>query len=310
MAEAETTTTEAVETTAATGDQATSSVGETKPPIVGAGGDPTQTQVAPADWPTDWRNKAAAGDEKKMQRLARYQSPQALADALFAAQNRIAAGELKPSLDANAKPEEIAAYRDAHGIPDAPEKYDLTGLDIDAAEKPMIDKFLTSAHGAHMTPEQVKTALKAYQEISEGAQNTRANQDNEIRKNAEDALRAEWGTEYRGNINLLTNMLPEGIKEKLLFGRLSDGTPIGSSVEVLKFLVDIARERNPLGILTPSGETVPGSNALSEYLEMKKLVGTSEFRRDNMKQQRYQMLLDSLLKGGLIDANGNVKSAA
>lgn len=303
-------------TTTATESQTdeTTTTTETTPPIVGQGNEGTTPVTAPADWPDDWRAKVAGGDDKKAQRLARYQSPQALADALFAAQNRIAAGDLKPALGKDAKPEEIAAYRESHGIPESAEKYDLAGLEIQAEEKAMIDKFLVSAHGANMTPAQVQSTIKSFQALSEEARNQRITEDNELRQKAEDALHAEWGNEYRGNINLLTNFLdtgPEGLRANLLHGRLADGTPIGSSPEALKFLVGLARERNPLGIVAPSGETVMGSNAISEYEEMRKQVGNPDFRRDPAKQERYQRLLSNLVERGLVDSvTGDVKRAA
>lgn len=251
---------------------------------------------APVDWPADWREKAAAGDTKKLQRLSRYASPQAIADALIAAQNKIASGELKAALGKDAKPEEVAAYREAHGIPEEPGKYDLAGLEIEAAEKPAIDKFLAAAHGVHMTPDQVRASLDAYTKISEEAKNTRLTQDNEAKEKAEDALRSEWGSEFRTNLNLITNLLdtaPQGLRENLLHGRLADGTPIGSSPEALKFLVGIAREKNPSGVVVPSGVATESSVA-DEISKIEKAMreNRAAYNRDEKMQARYRQLLE------------------
>lgn len=256
---------------------------------------PTAKPVVTGDWPADWRDKASGGDEKKAQRLSRYASPQALADALIAAQNKISAGDLKVSIGKDAKPEEIAAYREAHGIPAEASKYDIAGIEFEETEKPMIDKFLTEAHSVHMTPDHVRAALGAYSKIAEDARNQRVVRDNEAKEKAEDALRADWGNDFRTNINLVTNLLdgaPQGVREKLLYGRLSDGTPIGSSPEVLNFLVGLARERNPSGVVVPSG--VATESSVED--EIKKIEGTmrtdrTAYNRDAKMQERYRQLL-------------------
>lgn len=251
--------------------------------------------TTPADWPADWREKAAGGDAKKLQRLTRYTSPQAIADALIAAQNKISAGDLKVALGKDAKPEEIAAYREAHGIPEAPDKYDLTGLDFAAAEKAMVDKFLVSAHSANMTPTQVRASLDAFSKLSEDARNTRLSDDNDLKTKAEDKLRSEWGNEYRTNINLITNLLdgaPAGFRDKFLHGRLSDGTPIGSDPEALQFLVNVARERNPAGVVVPSGVATE-SAVMDELSKIEKLMRTDRaaYNKDEAMQARYRELL-------------------
>jgi len=247
------------------------------------------------DWPADWRDKFSGGDAQKAARLQRYASPQALTDALIAAQNKIRAGDLKPTLGKDAKPEEVAAFREAHGIPAEPGKYDLGDLEVPEGEKPMVDKFLASAHSVNMTPDQVRTALKAYTDISEEARNARIAQDNEIKASAEDALRAEWGEDYRTNINLVTNLLdaaPEGLRDKLLRGRLADGTPIGSSPEALRFLVGLARERNPAGVVVPSG-VITAQSVDDEIQKIEKTMreDRAAYNRDEKMQARYRQLL-------------------
>jgi len=249
---------------------------------------------APADWPADWRERAAAGDEKKLSRLQRYASPQAIADALIAAQAKLS--ETRPVLGKDARPEEVAAYREALGIPASPDKYDLSGLELVDTEKPMIDKFLATAHAEHMTPSQVRQTLQSYGEISEEMRNQRLKLDEDIKSQAEDKLRSEWGNDYRVNLNLLTNLLdtaPSGVREQLLHGRLADGTPIGSSVEVLKFLTGIARERNPSGVTVPSGTTTT-QGLQDELAKIEKTMreNRNEYNRDEQMQQRYRQLLE------------------
>lgn len=253
----------------------------------------TTEKVAVADWPADWREKASGGDSKKMQRLSRFTSPQALADAFIATQNKLS--ETRPLLPKDAKPEELAAYRQALGVPEAPDKYDLSGIEIDAAEKASIDKFLATAHGVHMTPDQVRASIDAYTKISEDARNDRLAQDSTAKEKAEDELRAEWGNEFRTNINLITNFLdaaPQGLRDKLLHGRLSDGTPIGSSPEALRFLASLALKENPSGVVVPSG--VATESAVEDEItkiEKTMRMNRAEYNRDEKMQARYRELL-------------------
>src|SRR5690242_14053786 len=119
---------------------------------------PATAPAAPAQiWPEDWRQQIAGNDEKYAKRLERYGSIKDVANALIATQNQISAGELRSALKANATPEETAAWRAENGIPEAPEKYDLTmpqGIVFGEDDKPFVDSFLKAAHGANFRPEQ------------------------------------------------------------------------------------------------------------------------------------------------------------
>src|SRR6185295_3094292 len=116
-------------------------------------------------WRPDWRETFAKGDAQLLTRFQRYGSPEAVAEALVHAQNRISKGELKPSLGKDATPEQVAEWRAANGVPDAPEKYDL-GVKISDSGKAIVDKYLPIAHAANMTTDQVRANLKFMSEIN------------------------------------------------------------------------------------------------------------------------------------------------
>lgn len=252
---------------------------------------PVEKVVEPA-WPADWREKAAAGDEKKLAKLSRYASPQAVADAMLAAQAKL--GEKGTRLPKDATDEQVAAWREENGIPDKPEKYDL-GLEIQQQDKALVDKFLGAAHGANMTPAQVKASLESYYSVLEDAKAARETLDRDIQTKAEDELRQEWGDEYRRNVGLITNMLDsagEGVRDKILMGRLSDGTPIGSSPQVLKFLTALALERNPTGTVVTGG-TANDATVAAEIEKIEKTMreNRSTYNKDEKMQERYRSLL-------------------
>ena len=209
-------------------------------------------------WPEDWRQTVSKADEKVLNRLQRYASPEAALQALIAAQNRISAGELKPVLGKDASADEIKAWRTEHGIPETPDKYDLKDAKIEGIPPDLLNEVFTEAHASNQTPEQVKATLKAWNKISNNVAEKRVEADLKFQKEGEDALRNEWGGEFRRNINLVHGLLDgagaPGLKENLLSARLPNGQPIGSSPEVLKMLVSLALIQNPTGVVVPGGD--------------------------------------------------------
>ena len=249
-------------------------------------------------WPADWRDTVSKGDAKILQRMGRYASPQAAMEALIAAQNRISAGELKPVLGKNATPEQLKEYREALGIPETPDKYDLgKDIKIDGIDPALLGEVLKEAHESNQTPEQVKATLKAWTKISQSVQEQRYERDVNIQKTSEDALRAEWGPEYRRNINLIHGMLDStatpGLKESVMGGRLADGTPIGSSPEALKFLVGLALIQNPAGVVVPGSEANPMQGVEDEItkIETGMRKDRAAYNKDEKLQARYLELL-------------------
>lgn len=282
------------------------------------GGDPAAPAADPAappadpaptagDWPEDWRQKYAAGDEKIMKRLERYGSPKAAIDALFAAQAKISSGELKTALKPDATPEELASWRVDNGIPEKPEDYELglpNGLVIGEADKPIVDDFLKAAHEANLHPNQVNQALGWYFDKQEQAFAEQAARDEEARIRAEDTLREEFGPEYRRNLEIARNFLrgaPESVREKLETGRAADGTPLGNDPDLIRWMVGLSREMNPLATVVPGSGTNAAQAVESELSNLRQMMGdrTSAYWKgpDAAKMQaRYRELVSALDK--------------
>ncbi len=256
----------------------------------------------PQDWPDDWREKAAAGDEKQLARLARYASPQAALKALGEAQNRIAAGLKHTPFPADATPEQAAAWRAEAGIPATPEEYDLAlpgGYVIGEEDKEPVSDFLKHAHDANMHPEQVKSALNWYYENQEKQVQLQAQADAESFRETEEALRQEWGADYRRNVNLAASMLdaaPAGVKENLIGARLADGTPLGNHPDVLRWLSGLARELNPLATVVPGSGATAAAAVENEIAAIEARMGGDKATRDayfkdEKAQARYRELI-------------------
>lgn len=243
---------------------------------------PAPPAPAPAPPLADWRDayvKSHGGDEKLRARLDRYASPDAVVDALFSVQTKISTGELKVTTPFPDKgtPEQQVEWRRSQGIPEAPDKYGVQlggGRVIGEDDKPMIDSFLKGAHAANMPPAYVNATLNWYYDTVEASQAAQAQHDRETKEALEDKLRTEWGPDYRTNKAVIEAFLdtgPAGTKDLLFSARLADGTPLVSNYDVVRFLVDKAREFNPPLPLTP-GDGAQAKGIEDELASLKSMM--------------------------------------
>jgi len=247
-------------------------------------------------WPADWRETVSKDDAKMLGRLGRYASPEAAMQALIAAQNRISAGELKPVLGKNPTADQLKEFREANGIPETPDKYDLGDMGK-TLSKDAVDLLLAEAHATNQTPAQVQASLKAYNSVFAKAMEMRHENDVAAKQASEDALRAEWGPEFRRNLNLVHGLLDgnasQPLKNQVLGARLPDGTLLGSSPEVLKLLVSLALVQNPSGVVVPGSEANPLQGVEDEIGKIEKAMreNRTAYNKDEKMQARYRELL-------------------
>ncbi len=262
--------------------------------------DTTTSTTTQTVWPDQWRQQMAGDDAKALKQLERYESPAAIWKKARALEQRLSSGELRSTLPNDANEEQVKAWRAENGIPEAPEKYDLTfpdGLVIGEEDKPAIDDFLKAAHKANYSPDQVKESVRWYYDFQERQTEVRAQADERIKQESEDALRGEWGQDYRGNLQRVHNLLdaaPGGLKEQLLNGRLADGTPIGSSPDALRWIVQVARELNPTGVIAPNAGGNVGQAIDDEIAKFEKMMGdrTSDYWKGPMADKNQARLRD------------------
>tara|TARA_R110002074_G_C12558458_1_gene667622 strand:- start:19596 stop:20540 length:945 start_codon:yes stop_codon:yes gene_type:complete len=274
----------------------------TAPAILGGEAD-EKPVIAPADWPEDWRQKMVGDDEKLLKRFARYGSPKDLANALVNAQNKISSGELKAGKPADASPEQLAEWRKANGIPDTPDKYDLTlpdGLVIGEADKPLVGEVLAAAHAADASPEVVKAVVAAYYKTQDAQAAKQADSDANQREETMVALRQEWGNEYTRNVNIVNGYLgslPDGLGGKIAGSRGPDGLPLGNDPAMARWLAGLAREANPLASVI-SGAGDKSSLLADEIASFKTKMGdkSSDYWKGpnaEKNQARYRELLEA-----------------
>jgi hypothetical protein len=245
-----------------------------------------------------------SADEKLLKRAERYESPQAVFNALVAAQNKISSGELLKPPAVDAKPEEVAAWRAEHGIPEKPEGYLANlpnGLVIGEDDKPVFESFAKSLHGLNADPKIAHAAIGWYNQFVEDQAAKIHEGDLSAKQATEDALRTEWGNDYRVNINAIGTLLdsaPKEVGDVMLNARTAEGKAIMNDPAVVRWMVQLAREMNPVATLVP-GSQGSGPQAIdTEIANLESLMGNkaSEYWKGpkaNQNQQRYRDLIEA-----------------
>lgn len=297
-AEAETVEVETTEAAAAVEDDAAAAgEGGADDAQTLAGGSEAKADVAPS-WPEDWRDKLAGGDEKALNKLKRMQSPADVWKSYRAMEQRL--GDAKPTLPDEPTEEQVAEYRKANGIPDTAEGYldNLDGIVVGDDDKPIVEGFLAKMHAQNAPPALVQEALGWYYAEQEERMAALVQEDKAFRGEAEEALRAEWGNEYRANINAFGAFLdtaPEGLKDALLGARGGDGKLLGDNPAFLKWVVGLANEVNPAGTITPGAGLNQIDSVEAEIAKINRLMveKPDSYYRDEKMQARYRQLLDA-----------------
>lgn len=225
------------------GTDTTASEGDRKPTVAG-------------EFPDDWREKLAKGDDKKLTRLKRYKSYEDFANAGLAAQDKIRSGDYKAKLADDATPEEKSAWRKENGIPDEPKAYEVPkvpGHEWTEGDVPLLEGFKAVAHDANLSQAQLDKTLRYYGKLIEDAKQHQAetlkSRDVSDKQAVEDALRAKLGGEYRPSLQLFNRFLtdqevfPEGMADRIAQARFPDGTRVIHDPVMADFFIGLARER-------------------------------------------------------------------
>lgn len=261
------------------------------------------TEAAP-DWPEDWRDKAAAGDEKFRKQLDRFRSPADLAGSYRALRQKMSSGELsaaRPGEDAS--DEERAEWRKDNGIPDSHEAYLESlpdGLVVGEADKPLALSFAEALHKVDAPPAVAAAALGWYYKAQDEAQAAQAEADKAFKARSEDALRGEWGNEYRGNINSIRSFLDAGpadedgtpLVDLLLEGRLANGSKLGDNPTIMRWLAQMAYEANPAGFISPGTGKSQAQGVADEIAGIEKTMreNRNAYDKDEKMQARLRDL--------------------
>lgn len=198
--------------------------------------------------------------EKLLTRLKRFNTPADAAKALREHDKLLSSGQLKKGLPKNATEAQIAEWRKDNGVPETPDKYDL-GLpkdaDLNDNDVNMLAEWAAQAHAANATPEMVKAGAGAYLKMRQAVVAQMQEANSAAKKATEDELRAEWGQDYRTNVDglgsLLTHMGSEAMAA-LVGARTEDGVQLLNNPAVSRALAGHARTLGFVGAtVVPAG---------------------------------------------------------
>lgn len=228
----------------------------------------------------DWRKELAGGDEKAIKTFERFATPKDAGKAYLEAVTKIRSNETAKPLPADATPEQAAEWRKANGIPDKPEGYFEklpNGRVIGQEDQPLFNEFANSvAHKHNLKPEAVSDIVEWYYKLADTESAQLSEVDKTHTKAAEDALRSAWGDDYRANTNHLENYmagLPEPLQKAFRDGFGGDGRKLMHNPEFVQWFSNIAREFNPVGIVTAGGNESQMSTISDELNQLVKLSG-------------------------------------
>jgi hypothetical protein len=266
--------------------------------LLEGGGSEAPAPAGSAAWPENWREEWAGGDDKALKRLARFTDPKSVAKSYFELEKKLSSRPTIPTLPENATEEQVAEYRKAIGVPDEG-KYDVElggGFVWADNDKDVLEDFQKHAFDANMPAGEFKKALAWYAQWQEKMQNQVAEMDSSFRAQSEEALREEWGPDFRRNINAtaaLFSGMNEEVKNSLFLARMPDGRMIGDHPEVVGFFSKLARELNPAATLVPSSGGDPSKGVDETIAAYEKRMGEDRagWFKDTKSQEHYSQLL-------------------
>ena len=250
------------------------------------------------DKAVDWRRGVAGDDDKYYSDLQRFNTPLDYGNSFREAQQTIRSGNLKAALAEDATDDDIAAFREANGIPLEASGYLNNmpdGLVLGDDDKAIFEDYLETIHGHNASPEIVHSTLEWYNGFAEREQEARAELDAQHIAETNVELRETWGADYTANMNLVQGLLESSFgkeaKDALLSGRYGDNRAFLNDPAVLKGFAEMARALNPVMQLTPPGHD-PSATMNDEIAELEKFMREhrTEYNNDVAKQERLKQL--------------------
>lgn len=246
------------------------------------------TPVEPI-WREDWRTQIAGEDEKMQKYLERFNSPADIAKSGLDLRDKIAKGEYKRTTAAPTDDEvALKEWRAENGIPESADKYSMPeGVLFGEEDQPIVNEYLKAMHEHNIPDAAVKPTLEWYSNLQKQALEKEAELEKQDRIETEEALRAEWGAEYRANYAEVENFA------KSKFPHIADA--LLSNADTVKALASISREINPAITLFPNSNN-PGQSIDDEIASIEGKMHSDEYKNSPKMQQRYQDLLAAQAK--------------
>jgi hypothetical protein len=157
-------------------------------------------------------------------------------------------------------------------------------------------------HAANASPDVVKANAQAYLKMRETVAQGMEERNREAKQLVEDTLRAEWGQDYRTNVqgveSLLGNSNSQAVRD-LLTARTPDGVQLLNNPDVVRWLAGHARELGYVGAtVIPQGGDL-GKGIDDEITAIEASMFNKDGTRNNAywgsekQQKRYSDLLEA-----------------
>lgn len=255
--------------------------------------------AAPVNWPDNWRDLVSQ-DEKERKGLDRYASPADIWKKARELEKKLSSGKFRSELPEKPTDEQLAVYRKDMGIPEDG-KYDTEiggGFVWADEDKPALDFFAQRAHELNIPQSEFKKSLQIYADLQNKVMAETAERDKAAWKETEDALHAEWGHEFRGNMNMLENIFPPELAWAIYNARATNedgslGPKLGGSKEFLSFLVGFMKKYAPEETIIPGGPDNAAAESEFERLDNEFKNNYDAFIRDQKKYARWSELKDA-----------------
>ncbi|MBO9380031.1 hypothetical protein GG804_25005 [Sphingomonas histidinilytica] len=266
--------------------------------LQGGGGADSVQGGAADDGAKDWRSEWAGDDGEVAKFLGRYASPAAAIKAFKQQHGDIRSGKYIKPVDENSTDAEKAAWAKLMGVPEKPEAYLEKlpdGLVIGDDDKPAIEAFTKAMHTAGAPKGVVDAALQAYYDIVDRQMEAQDQANTAARTATEDALREEWGGDFRRNVNALKGFvegLPDGVGDALVEAVGSDGVQIMNKPEVVRWLTAMMLDKDPLQTIVPGSGADRSASVEEEIAGIEKVMRTNRaaYNRDQKMQGRLRDL--------------------
>ena len=185
-------------------------------------------------------------------------------------------GADKLPLPANPTDEDLDRIADRLGRPEAASGYEIA-IDGNIITEQDANDFAEMAHAERLTPKQVNGILDYYKNRVEGTVQADADKRHQSQIDADNQLRAEWGSNYEKNVQLATSLADE-LSDTQAITRivLEDGTNLGDHPEFIKAFAKFAEFK----------QSVTSEDTVAEKSQV-----------NHMTKQTAQAEIDSIMRG-------------
>jgi hypothetical protein len=255
---------------------------------------PADPEPVNGDWPDDWRERLAKGNEDRQKFLNRFSSVEGLKRKIEEQDKAIRSGQHKQMPDPSNE-EAMEVWRKANNIPDDPTGYVLpetiTKRLVDA-DKPMLANFTEFAHKNNLPPSFVEKGAEWYTTLSEQVAEKQVADDTAASEACEDALRKDWAHgEFKANLTLGKRFMESipGIGASWTEARLPDGRRLGDIAEFVAWSADMGRERFGDSVFASPDAESRHSNRLQEIEALMK-TNYQEYLHKGLQDEHMQLL--------------------